>query len=298
MQQVRLGLTQTRWTGDRDSMAEVQAGLVAEAAERGATIVLLQEFSIGPYFAGTTDDAGFAWAEPLHGGPSDRAFSRIARDNGVTLIGSLFEVDDAGDHWDTATIHDRDGTLTHFTRKVHIPSGTGYHESHFFSGADDYPVHNLGGVKVAAPTCYDQWFPEVARIYALEGAELICYPTAIGGEPSDPGFDSRPAWETVIRGHAIANGVFVAAANRTGTENGNTFYGSSFISDPTGEVIARASRTGTETLVADLEPRVLEHWRHTFPLLHQRRPGTYGRIILPASGDAPRWLHDETDSST
>jgi len=269
-------------------MTAVQAGLVADAAERGATIVLLQEFSIGPYFAGTTSDDGFDWAEPLSGGPSDRAFSRFARDNGVTIIGSIFEIDGAGDHWDTATIHDPAGSLAHFTRKVHIPSGKGYHETHFFSGAGEYPVHDLGAVRVAAPTCYDQWFPEVARIYALEGAELICYPTAIGGEPSDPDLDSRDAWEIVIRSHAIANGVFVAVANRTGEENGNRFYGSSFVCDPTGEVLVRASLAGTEVLTVDLHPHTLEHWRRTFPLLQQRRPDTYGTITSPTPGTAAR----------
>jgi len=283
MKPIRFALTQTQWTGDRQSMAAAQAVLVAEAAERGATIVLLQEFSIGPYFAGVTDPSGFAWAEPLHGGPSDRAFSRFALDNAVTVIGSIFEAAD-GRHWDTATIHSPDGRLAGFTRKVHIPSGVGYHEDHFFDGADEYPVHDLGAVKVAAPTCYDQWFPEVSRIYALEGAELICYPTAIGAEPSDPDLDSREAWETVIRGQAIANGVFVAAANRIGEENGNRFYGSSFICGPTGEVLTRASRTETAVLVADLDPHTLEHWRAMFPLLNQRRPDTYGRITSPMPG--------------
>jgi len=281
VKQIRLGLTQTRWTGDRASMIDVQAELVAEAAGRGAGIVLLQEFSIGPYFAGTTDDAGLALAESLEDGPSVRAFSRFARDNGVTIIGSIYERDDAGRRWDTATIHDPDGDLAGFTRKVHIPSGVGYHEDRFFEGADGYPVHDLGDVRVAAPTCYDQWFPELSRIYALEGAEVICYPTAIGGEPSDPDLDSRPAWETVIRGQAVASGVFMAAANRTGTENGNTFYGSSFICDPTGEILAQAPRDRTAVLVADLDPGVLEQRRKMFPLLRQRRPDTYGRIVAP-----------------
>jgi N-carbamoylputrescine amidase len=265
-------------------MIDVQGGLVAEAAGRGAGIVLLQEFSIGPYFPGTTDDAGFDLAESLRDGPSARAFSRFARSNGVTIVGSIYERDGSGRYWDTATIHDPEGDLVGFTRKVHIPSGVGYHETHFFGGADDYPVHDLGDVRVGVPTCYDQWFPEVSRIYALEGAELICYPTAIGGEPSDPGLDSRPAWEIVIRGQAVASGLFIAAANRVGEENGNTFYGSSFICDPTGEVLARASRGGTEVLVADLSPEVLEHRRKMFPLLRQRRPDTYAKIVATDEG--------------
>ncbi|MDJ0791504.1 MAG: nitrilase-related carbon-nitrogen hydrolase [Acidimicrobiia bacterium] len=290
MKPVRFGLTQTAWTGDQESMVEQQADLVSQAAEQGATLVLLQEFSIGPYFAGVTDDVGFSWAEPLRGGPSDLAFSRFASDNGITVIGSIYEIDETGEYWDTATVHGPSGTLEHYTRKVHIPSGEGYYETHFFGGYDEYPVHDLGSVQLAAPTCYDQWFPELARIYALEGAELICYPTAIGAEPTDPDMDSQPSWETVMRGHAIANGVFVAAANRVGEENGIPFYGSSFVCAPSGEILARASRTEPEVLVVDLEPSDLDHWRELFPLLHQRRPDTYNRITGTPVGDAPdRW---------
>lgn len=294
MKPIRFGLTQTEWTGDQNSMIERQAELVAEAANEGASLILLQEFSVGPYFAGVTDEAGFEWAEPLKGGPSDRAFSRYASDNNVTIIGSIYEIDEAGEYWDTATVHGPSGELEHFTRKVHIPSGEGYYETHFFGGYDEYPVHDLGDVQLAAPTCYDQWFPELARIYALEGAELICYPTAIGAEPTDLEMDSQPSWETVMRGHAIANGVFVAAANRVGEENGIPFYGSSFICAPSGQLLAQASRTETEVLIADLPPYDLEHWRELFPLLHQRRPDTYSRIAGAPVGDVPdRWQGQE-----
>ena len=294
MDKVRFALTQTHWTGDQESMVDAQRSLVSEAAAQGAKLILLQEFSIGPYFAGTTDKAGFRWAEPLRGGPSDAAFSSFAKDNDATIIGSIYEIDDNGEYWDTATVHAPDGDLVHYTRKVHIPSGEGYHETDFFGGADEFPAHDLGAVKLAVPTCYDQWFPELARIYALEGAEFICYPTAIGAEPTDPDMDSQPSWETVMRGHAIANGVFVAAANRVGEENGIPFYGSSFICDPSGNILARASRSETEVLVVDLDPYALEHWRELFPLLHQRRPDVYGRIQDTPSGDVPeRWRgHD------
>lgn len=129
------------------------------------------------------------------------------------------------------------------------------------------------------PTCYDQWFPEMARICALNGAEFIFYPTAIGAEPTDPDIDTQNAWETVMRGHAIANGVYIGAANRIGVENGIRFYGSSFICDPMGRVLAQAGRDTTEVIMADLDPAVLEHWRDLFPLLHQRMPQTYRRIL-------------------
>lgn len=294
MEVVRFALTQTHWTGDQESMIEAQRALVSEAAAQGATLILLQEFSIGPYFAGTKDKAGFRWAEPLRGGPSDAAFSSFAKKNGVTIIGSIYEIDANGNYWDTATVHAPDGDLVHYTRKVHIPSGEGYYETDFFGGYDEFPVHDLGDVKLAVPTCYDQWFPELARIYALEGAEFICYPTAIGAEPTDPGMDSQQSWETVMRGHAIANGVFIAAANRVGEENGIPFYGSSFICDPSGKILAQASRTETEVLVVDLDPYSLERWRELFPLLHQRRPNVYGRIQDISSSDVPeRWRgHD------
>lgn len=195
-----------------------------------------------------------------------------------------------GTYYDTATLHDAEGRFVGFTRKVHIPSGEGYHETDFFVGAGDYPVHELSGVKLGAPTCYDQWFPELARIYALEGAELLAYPTAIGGEPNAPHFDSRDAWQTVMRGHAVANGLFVAACNRVGTER-VSFYGSSFICDPLGRILAQASRDQAEVIVADLNPDLLNEMRDLFPLLHQRRPSAYGRLLSDAvQTSKPNWL--------
>ncbi len=253
--------------------------LVAEAAATGAALVCLPEFSILPYFPGCRDPAGFAWAEPLRGGVSDRFFSELARTHRVSLIGSLFEIDVDGKFWDTATVHDASGELCHFTRKVHIPSGDGYHETDYFTGCDQYPVHDIGAIKLGAPTCYDQWFPELARIYALEGAEFIYYPTAIGSEPTAPDFDSADAWRTVMRGHAVANGLFIAACNRVGRENAVTFYGSSFICDPLGNILAQAERDRDQVIHALLLAEVREQYLDLFPLLHQRRPQHYGRLL-------------------
>jgi N-carbamoylputrescine amidase len=180
---------------------------------------------------------------------------------------------------------------------VHIPSGQGYHETDFFEGYGEYPVHDIGTVKLATPTCYDQWFPELARIYALNGAELIFYPTAIGSEPTAPEFDSQAAWQTVMRGHAVANGLFVAACNRVGKENAVQFYGSSFICDPLGNILVQASRTKDEVIDIKLEPSVREQYLNLFPLLHQRRPEHYKRLLDKAELPAPaRWhntLNDE-----
>lgn len=290
MEDIHIALAQGHWTGDQETTKALYRDLAAEAAATGADLICLPEFSILPYFPGLRDPAGFAWAEPLEGGVSDAFFGELARRHGVTVIGSLFELDIAGSYWDTATIHDASGRLRHYTRKVHIPSGEGYHETDYFGGAGQYPVHNIGAVRLAAPTCYDQWFPELARIYALEGAEFIYYPTAIGSEPTAADFDSADAWRTVMRGHAVANGVFVAACNRIGSENAVTFYGGSFICDPLGRVLAQACRDRDEVVQAVLRAEVREQYLELFPLLHQRKPQHYGRLLHGIADEPPaRW---------
>ncbi len=279
MKDLHIALAQGHWTGEQASTMSLYRDLVAEAAATGALLICLPEFSLLPYFPGRRDPAGFAWAEPLRGGVTDQFFSELSREQAVSLIGSLFEIDADGNYWDTATIHDAQGQLCHFTRKVHIPSGEGYHETDYFGGADQYPVHDIGAVRLAAPTCYDQWFPELARIYALEGAEFIFYPTAIGSEPTAPDFDSAEAWRTVMRGHAVANGLFIAACNRVGHENAVTFYGSSFICDPLGKILAQASRDRDQVIHAVLRADVREQYLDLFPLLRQRCPQHYGRLL-------------------
>jgi N-carbamoylputrescine amidase len=292
MKQLHLALCQGHWTGDVDSTAKLYAELISEAAQRGASLIGLPEFTLLPYFPASRDKAGMQWAETLTEGVSARFFSAMAQQHQVELIGSIFERE-GDNYWDTAVSYGADGQLSHFTRKVHIPSGDGYHETDFFAGDVAYPVHELDTVKLAAPTCYDQWFPELARIYALNGAELIFYPTAIGGEPTAPEFDSRDAWQTVMRGHAVANGLFIAAANRVGQER-VTFYGSSFICDPLGRILASASRDKDEVIDVVLEPAVREQYLNLFPLLHQRRPQTYGRLLEKAEGQpAERWQNEE-----
>lgn len=275
---VRVALVQLAWTGRRDTMKSAYRELVAEAANTRATIVCLPELSLSPYFPVTRAESGFEWAEDLHGGESERFFSELAAQHHITLIGSLFVKADDG-YFNVATIHNPQGEMIGFTRKIHIPSGEGYNETDFFAGGTDYPVHNVGPLNMATPTCYDQWFPELARIYSLHGAEYIFYPTAIGSEPTDPDIDTMEAWQTVMRGHAIANGVFIGAANRIGTEGTNRFYGSSFICDPMGRILAQAGRDTTEFITADLDPHSFNHWRQLFPLLTQRKPTTYARIL-------------------
>lgn len=289
-EKTRIALVQTRWLGSRAAMMDEYRDLVAQAAQGGAEIVCLPELSLSPYFPAAPDPAGFEWAEALDDGDSARLFTDLARSHQIILIGSLFEKADDGVYRNTAVIYGPDGNRLGFTRKVHIPSGEGYHETDFFVGGQEYPVHDLRGLPTAVPTCYDQWFPELARIYALNGAAFIFYPTAIGSEPTDPSMDTQEAWRTVMRGHAIANGVFVAAANRTGEENGLRFYGGSFICAPTGEILAQAGRDTREVLFADLDLDLLRHWRGLFPLLHQRKPQVYGRIVEETVTDVPpRW---------
>lgn len=285
MQNLRVALIQVAWLGSIEAMKAQYRTFAAQAAAQGAALVCLPEFSLIPYFPGTTDAAGFGWAENLPGGVSERFFSELARLNRVAIVGSLFEKTPAGDYFDTATLHDPGGRLIGSTRKIHIPYGEGYNETTFFAGWNEYPVFDVGALKLATPTCYDQWFPELARIFALNGAEFIFYPTAIGSEPTDPNIDTAESWQTVMRGHAIANGVYIGAANRVGVENGVMFYGSSFVCDPTGRVLAQAGRDTIEVLLADLDAHTLNHWRTLFPLLKQRRPDAYGRLM--ANNDEP-----------
>ncbi len=294
MQRVlRVALIQAAWTGSWDSMERQYRDLVGQGAARGADLVCLPEFSLMPYFPGKRGQDAAAYAEALPGGRSEQCFAALARDYHVALVGSLLEEGADGQRYDTATLHGADGTFIGATRKVHIPSGDGYHETDYFTGGNSYPVWDVGGVTLATPTCYDQWFPELARLYSLNGAEFIFYPTAIGEEPNDPTMDTQEAWQTVMRGHAIANGVFVGAANRVGSENGIRFYGSSFICEPSGKILAQAGRDTTEVIVADLDPAALAHWRNHFPLLHQRRPSTYGGLAARYDkSPRPEWLED------
>lgn len=277
----KIAVIQTNWPGNRDTMIETYDALLAEAAGDGAQLACLQEFTLSPYFASVIEAENYKWAEPLQGGETDVVMGRLAREHGLFLISSIFERGEGeGVYWDTAVLHNPHGQQIAHTRKVHIPQGEGYHEDHYFGGSDLFPVHQLDGLnlKLSMPTCYDQWFPEMSRICALNGAEFIFYPTAIGSEPTNPNIDTKEAWQTVMRGQAIANGVYIAAANRVGTE-GVQFYGSSFICDPMGNILAEASRDQTEVIYADLDRDVLTEWRRLFPLLQQRRPAVYQRIM-------------------
>ena len=284
---VTVGLVQQRWRRDALLHAEALRAGVLSVAAQGAQLVCLQELTLHRYFGDIKDPALFDLAEPLEHGPTGQLCRRIAKEAGVHVVGSLFERVGAR-YFNTAVIYGPQGEFVGYTRKQHIPRGTGYNEDFYFEPGDsDYPVHDLGFLKLACPTCYDQWFPELARIYALKGAELIVYPTAIGSEPDHPGFDSQPLWQHMMTAHAIANGVFVAAVNRTGDDDDAAidkrqqvrFYGSSFVCEPTGRILTQAPRDEAAVLVAELDFGVFEFWRKLFPLLQQRQPQTYTQLV-------------------
>jgi N-carbamoylputrescine amidase len=293
---LRIGLVQERWHADpAEHQAALAAGIAAAAGE-GARIVCLQELTLSPYFAITPDGPAAVGAEPepLADGPTITFARRMAAAHGVHVHASLFEraivEPDDGLGYNTAIVVAPDGTLVSRTRKLHIPVTAGYYEDRYFrpgpADGDPFPLTALATVdgppvQLGCPTCWDQWFPELARGYSLAGAEVLIYPTAIGSEPNHPGFDTQPLWQQVIVGNGIANGTFMVAVNRTGTEDPITFYGSSFISDPYGRILVQAPRDRSAVLVADLDLDQRGDWLELFPFLGTRRPDAYGSLIRP-----------------
>jgi N-carbamoylputrescine amidase len=283
---LRVGAVQHRWHPDPDEHAAALAGGIGLAAEQGAAIVCLQELTLSPYFAITPDGPAAAGAEPeeLTDGPTFRFAADCAERYGVHVHASLYEraEDGSGDGlgFNTAIVVAPDGGLVSRTRKLHIPVTAGYYEDRYFrpgpSGEDPFPLVPVGDAQLGCPTCWDQWFPELARAYSLRGAEVIIYPTAIGSEPDHPGFDTEPLWHQVIVANGIMSATFMVAVNRIGTEPPLTFYGSSFISDPYGRVLVQAPRDEPAVLVADLDLDQRRDWLELFPLLDTRRPDAYG----------------------
>jgi N-carbamoylputrescine amidase len=278
----RIAAVQQRWHPDPEELA----------AERGARVVCLQELTLSPYFAVDPAGPGAAGVEPeeLPGGPTHRFAARMAERTGVCVHASLYERADGPDGlgYNTAIVVAPDGELLARTRKLHIPVTAGYREDRYFrpgpAGADAFPVLALGDAHLGLPTCWDQWFPELARAYSLAGADVLVYPTAIGSEPDHPDFDTQPLWEQVIRGNAIANGLFMVAVNRCGQEPPLRFYGSSFICDPYGRKLVQAPRDEPAVLVADLDLDQRRDWLELFPFLQTRRPDAYA---LLADASAP-----------
>jgi N-carbamoylputrescine amidase len=286
----RIGAVQHRWHPDPAEHEAALAEGVRVAADEGAVLVCLQELTLSPYFAVTPDGptAQGVQPEPLPGGRTHEFATRLATELGVHVHASLYEEPgDAGLGYNTAIVVAPGGELVARTRKLHIPVTAGYYEDRYFRPGDTgYPVVALGDAHLGFPTCWDQWFPELARAYSLEGADVIVYPTAIGSEPDHPDFDTEPLWEQVIRGNGIANGTFMVAINRIGDEPPLRFYGSSFVSDPYGRVLVQAPRDEPAVLVADLDLDARRDWLALFPFLSTRRPDTYD--VLSRTVRTPR----------
>jgi N-carbamoylputrescine amidase len=283
----RIAAVQERWHPDPEEHRQALASAVGLAAGEGARLVCLQELTLSPYFAvdPAGAEAGGVEPEELPGGPTHSFAAALASEHDVHVHASLYEraPDGEGLGYNTAILLAPGGALVARTRKLHIPVTAGYYEDRYFrpgpAGAEPFPVIALGEAHLGLPTCWDQWFPEVARAYSLGGAEVLIYPTAIGSEPDHPDFDTQPLWERVIVANGIANGVFMVAVNRTGTEPPLRFYGSSFISDPYGRVLVQAPRDEPAVLVADLDLDQRQDWLELFPFLITRRPDAYGTLV-------------------
>jgi N-carbamoylputrescine amidase len=281
-----LGLIQMSCTTDVEANLHKALSRIEEAATRGAQIICLQELFRSQYFCQKEDPELFDLAESIPG-PSTNALSAAARKHQVVIVGSLFERRDAGVYHNTAVILDADGTLLGTYRKMHIPDDPLYYEKYFFTPGDQgYRTFDTRFGRIGALVCWDQWYPEGARLTALQGAKVLFYPTAIGWHPSEReqyGISQRDAWRTIQRAHAIANGVYVAAVNRVGHEGpsdgGLQFWGSSFVSDPFGVILSEAPEDREEILIVECDLTHLESVRRHWPFLRDRRIDSYGDIV-------------------
>jgi N-carbamoylputrescine amidase len=255
---------------------------IEEATARGAKVVCLQELFRSRYFCQSEEARNFDLAEPIPG-PTSEALSAAAAARKVVILGSIFERRAEGVYHNTAVVLDADGRLAGRYRKMHIPDDPHYYEKFYFTPGDlDFTAHRTAHATVGALVCWDQWFPEAARLVALAGAQIVFYPTAIGWERTEVEsvrHRQLQAWETVQRGHAIANGMFVAVANRVGAEDSLEFWGNSFVVDPFGEVIAHAGAGGEEILIADCNLGLIEETRRNWPFLRDRRIDAYGDLL-------------------
>jgi N-carbamoylputrescine amidase len=254
---------------------------IADAAARGAQIVCLQELFAGHYFCQSEDHARFAEAEPIPGPTSD-ALAAAAKQHGVVVVGSLFERRAPGLYHNTAVVYDADGSTLGLYRKMHIPDDPLYYEKFYFTPGDlGFKSFDTRFGRIGVCVCWDQWYPEAARLTALAGAEILFYPTAIGWLPDEKevyGEAQHSAWETMMRSHAIANGVYVAAPNRVGREGALQFWGASFVVDPYGKVLQRASHEREEIVLTTCDLDLLDVARTHWPFLRDRRIDAYGPL--------------------
>jgi N-carbamoylputrescine amidase len=281
----RVGLVQMQCDADPSVNLEKAVGRIREAAARGAQIVCLQELFRSHYFCQREDAALFDLAEAIPG-PSTERLGQIAAQLGVVVIASLFERRTAGLYHNTAAVLDADGSFLGAYRKMHIPDDPLFYEKYYFTPGDlGFRAFDTKFARIGVLVCWDQWYPEGARLTALKGAEVLFYPTAIGWHPSEKaefGIAQHQAWEVMQRSHAIANGVYVAAVNRVGHEGdakgGLEFWGASFVSDPFGQVLSRATHDREEILVVECQRRRIEEVRRNWPFLRDRRIDEYAGI--------------------
>lgn len=277
-----VGLVQMRCSADPSANLAKAVSGVEQAAGRGAQIVCLQELFRSQYFCQREDTAIFDLAETIPG-PSTVALGRIAAAHRVVVVASLFEKRAEGVFHNTAVLINADGAVAGVYRKMHIPDDPLYYEKYYFTPGDTgFRSFDTSAGKIGALVCWDQWFPEAARLTALSGAEILFYPTAIGWHPAEKaefGEAQHSAWETIQRGHAIANGVFVVAVNRVGVEGNLEFWGGSFVSDPFGRVLARASHDREEVLVVECDRRLIAETRRNWPFLRDRRIDAYDGLL-------------------
>ncbi len=284
---VKLGLIQTGAEADPERNLQRQIDLIRQAAARGAQIICTEELFRSQYFCQNEDHANFALAEEIPGGPSTVALQKVAADCNAVVIGSLFERRAAGVYHNTAAIIDADGKFLGRYRKMHIPDDPQYYEKFYFTPGDlGFQAWTTRYGRIGVLICWDQWYPEAARLTALQGAQILFYPTAIGWHPSEKakyGEAQHSSWETIQRSHAVANGCYVAVANRIGHEapvagDGIEFWGQSFVANPSGQIIARASSDREEVLVVEVDLEKVDITRTHWPFLRDRRIDAYGDL--------------------
>lgn len=279
---VRIGLIQL--TAEDTPAANVRKTLprIEEAAAKGAKIIGLQEMFTTKYFCINQDPKNFDLAEPIETGPSVTELAQAAKRLGVVIIAPLFEARGSEVYHNTAAVIDADGTVLGKYRKMHIPQDPGFEEKFYFTPGDlGFRTWKTAHGDIGVLICWDQWYPEAARLTALGGAQILFYPTAIGWLPEEKaalGHAQHNAWETVQRGHGVANGCYVAATNRVGTEGRTQFWGQSFVSDPYGEIVARASIEQEEILLADCDLVKQREFRRIWPFFRDRRIDAYGDL--------------------
>ena len=281
MKELRIGFLQQHNTADVKNNIERLADGIADLAGRGAQLIVLQELHNSLYFCQEELVDNFDLAEPIPG-PSTEIYGELARRYQVVIVTSLFERRAAGLYHNTAVVIEKDGTIAGKYRKMHIPDDPGYYEKFYFTPGDlgFHPIDTSIG-RLGVLVCWDQWYPEAARLMAMQGAEVLIYPTAIGYDPHDTAEEQqrqRRAWQTVMRGHAVANGLPVVAVNRVGDEDGVPFWGTSFVCGPQGEIIYEASETDEESIIVEMDMERSEQVRRWWPFLRDRRIDQYTDI--------------------